>query len=35
MAQGQVTGEHFAGDWIDVGTHERLAQVERLLEKQP
>lgn len=35
MAQGQVTGEHFAGDWIDVGTRERLAQVERLLEKQP
>lgn len=29
--KGQVTGEHFAGQWIDVGTHERLADVERLL----
>jgi MurNAc alpha-1-phosphate uridylyltransferase len=28
---GQVTGEHFAGQWIDVGTHERLADLERLL----
>lgn len=31
MAQGQVTGEHFQGTWIDVGTHERLGEVERLL----
>ncbi|OCR26729.1 mannose-1-phosphate guanylyltransferase [Pseudomonas syringae] len=31
MAQGQVTGEHFSGRWVDVGTHERLAEVERLL----
>lgn len=31
MAQGQVTGEHFTGRWVDVGTHERLAQVEQLL----
>jgi MurNAc alpha-1-phosphate uridylyltransferase len=31
MEQGQVTGEHFAGRWVDVGTHERLAEVERLL----
>ncbi|GFM86291.1 mannose-1-phosphate guanylyltransferase [Pseudomonas cichorii] len=31
MAQGQVTGEHFRGTWIDVGTHERLGEVERLL----
>jgi MurNAc alpha-1-phosphate uridylyltransferase len=31
MADGQVTGEHFAGRWVDVGTHERLADVERLL----
>ncbi len=31
MAQGQVTGEHFTGRWVDVGTHERLAEVERLL----
>ncbi|VVN87328.1 N-acetylmuramate alpha-1-phosphate uridylyltransferase MurU [Pseudomonas fluorescens] len=32
MAQGQVTGEHMQGYWIDVGTLERLAQVEQLLE---
>lgn len=31
MAAGQVSGEYFAGRWIDVGTHERLADVERLL----
>ncbi|MDH4569944.1 nucleotidyltransferase family protein [Pseudomonas sp. BN414] len=31
MAAGQVTGERFAGRWVDVGTHERLAEVERLL----
>ena len=31
MADGQVSGEYFAGRWIDVGTHERLADVERLL----
>ena len=33
MAQGQVTGEHMHGCWIDVGTLERLAQVEQLLEE--
>ena len=31
MAEGQVTGEHFRGQWVDVGTHERLAEVEQLL----
>ncbi|MNG23302.1 hypothetical protein D3C84_1078890 [compost metagenome] len=31
MADGQVTGERFAGRWVDVGTHERLAEVEQLL----
>ena len=34
MAEGRVGGEHFAGRWIDVGTHERLADVERLLAAQ-
>ncbi|MGV8340442.1 mannose-1-phosphate guanylyltransferase, partial [Pseudomonas aeruginosa] len=24
-------GEHYRGQWVDVGTHERLAEVERLL----
>lgn len=31
MAEGSVSGEHFTGRWIDVGTHERLAEVEALL----
>ena len=31
IAQGQVTGEHFTGHWIDVGTQERLAAAEALL----
>lgn len=30
MRRGQVTGEHFRGTWIDVGTAERLAQVRAL-----
>lgn len=32
MASGLVSGERFDGCWIDVGTHERLAEVERLLQ---
>jgi MurNAc alpha-1-phosphate uridylyltransferase len=31
MGKGQVTGEHFTGRWVDVGTHERLAEVEQIL----
>lgn len=31
MAAGQVSGEHYPGQWIDVGTLERLAEVERLI----
>ena len=31
MAAGIVGGEHHYGRWIDVGTHERLAEVERIL----
>jgi MurNAc alpha-1-phosphate uridylyltransferase len=34
MAKGLVTGEHFTGHWVDVGTHERLAEVEQLLAVQ-
>jgi len=33
MAVGQVSGEHYGGCWVDVGTHERLAEVERLLQE--
>ena len=32
MAGQQVTGERFSGRWVDVGTHERLAEVESLLQ---
>ncbi|MCY1562090.1 N-acetylmuramate alpha-1-phosphate uridylyltransferase [compost metagenome] len=32
MAEGQVTGERLRGRWVDVGTLERLAQVETLIE---
>jgi MurNAc alpha-1-phosphate uridylyltransferase len=32
MAEGQVTGERLKGHWVDVGTHERLADVETLIE---
>ena len=31
MAEGRVSGEHFQGRWVDVGTLERLAEVERLI----
>lgn len=31
MAADRVSGERHVGCWIDVGTHERLAEVERLL----
>lgn len=32
MAAGQVTGEHYSGHWVDVGTLERLAEVEQLIK---
>ena len=32
MVAGQVTGERLLGHWVDVGTHERLAEVESLIE---
>jgi MurNAc alpha-1-phosphate uridylyltransferase len=31
MDEGLVSGEHFNGCWVDVGTHERLAHVEQLI----
>lgn len=34
MAAGRVSGEHFRGHWVDVGTLERLAEVERLLAER-
>ncbi|WP_445180709.1 N-acetylmuramate alpha-1-phosphate uridylyltransferase MurU [Pseudomonas sp. McL0111] len=32
MANGQVSGERLKGLWVDVGTHERLAEAEALIE---
>ncbi|TFH76446.1 N-acetylmuramate alpha-1-phosphate uridylyltransferase MurU [Pseudomonas kribbensis] len=32
MADGQVSGERLKGQWVDVGTHERLAEAETLIE---
>jgi MurNAc alpha-1-phosphate uridylyltransferase len=32
MANGQVSGERLKGHWVDVGTHERLAEAEALIE---
>jgi len=32
MAAGQVRGSRLEGRWVDVGTHERLSQVEKLIE---
>ena len=34
MAVGQVTGEHHRGHWIDVGTPQRLADIDRLLAER-
>jgi MurNAc alpha-1-phosphate uridylyltransferase len=31
MTRGQVTGEHHRGRWLDVGTPERLAELEKML----
>ena len=29
MVRGEVTGEYYAGDWWDIGTPERLGQLDR------
>lgn len=34
MAQGEVSGEYYAGRWIDVGTPERLQALERSLRME-
>ena len=31
MNAGEVTGQHHAGRWIDVGTPQRLAELDREL----
>jgi len=32
MARGAVTGEHHRGKWTDVGTPERLAELDARLK---
>jgi len=34
MARGMVTGERYDGLWIDVGTPQRLAQLNRLIDSR-
>lgn len=33
MATGQVSGEHYSGAWTDVGTPQRLAELDRALRQ--
>ena len=35
MAHGHITGEHHQGGWTDVGTPERLAQLQAALQSGP
>lgn len=34
MAKGLVTGEHYSGQWLDVGTPERLQEANRIAEEK-
>lgn len=34
MGRGAVGGEHYRGQWVDVGTVERLAEIERRLAER-
>lgn len=33
MMEGRVTGEHYLGEWYDIGTPERLAMLDRKLKQ--
>lgn len=35
MEQGQVTGEHYRGHWLDIGTPERLRHLDEALRRDP
>lgn len=35
MAEGKISGEHHHGQWTDVGTPERLAELDRTLRLSP
>jgi MurNAc alpha-1-phosphate uridylyltransferase len=34
MAGGRVSGEHFSGRWVDVGTPERLRELDHQITSQ-
>ena len=34
IAEGGVSGEHYAGEWNDVGTPQRLAELDQRLRFQ-
>ncbi|QLF92853.1 nucleotidyltransferase family protein [Pseudomonas sp. ABC1] len=34
MSAGRVSGERLVGTWVDVGTHERLQAVERIVQER-
>jgi len=34
MAQGRVGGEHFRGVWMDIGTPQRLQELDRMLQNK-
>jgi len=35
MTAGRISGEYFAGEWDDVGTPQRLAELEKRLARSP
>ena len=35
MAERRISGEHYRGRWVDVGTPQRLAELERMLQASP
>jgi N-acetyl-alpha-D-muramate 1-phosphate uridylyltransferase len=35
IAEGRVTGEHFRGEWNDVGTPQRLAELDQRIRSRP
>lgn len=35
IAQGKISGEHHRGQWMDIGTPQRLAELDQLLRSSP
>ncbi len=34
MSNGLISGEHYRGEWLDIGTPARLAELDRKLTEQ-